>query len=71
MSHRFQYITEVAAGSLVIVVIPGFRIKRNLELFWRKNRDLPLILGPLEQVAREMIDILKERAREVLPNTMY
>lgn len=64
----YSVLCEVTAGSLVLVVIPGFRIKRNLELFWRKERNLIRMLGPLEQVARETVGTLEKKAIEIFPN---
>ncbi|MGE3993628.1 LysR family transcriptional regulator [Pseudorhodoplanes sp.] len=66
----YSVLCEVAAGSLVVIVMPGFRIKRDYELFWRKGYDMPQLLGPLEQVARVALDELKKRAAQVLPSTI-
>jgi DNA-binding transcriptional LysR family regulator len=58
---RHAVVRELGDGSLVHVAIPGVRVKRSFEFFWKRGQPVPQLATPLLEIARRQLIELNKR----------
>jgi DNA-binding transcriptional LysR family regulator len=53
---RYAIKHELRDGSLETIPISDFRVRRTIDLFWRKGRDFPELATPLVTISKKLLE---------------